>query len=121
VTSPSLCYCWWWRHPWQSYIRDGSGSSPYVEHYIRDSGKCLCDVTHKTRRAAHSYCVSRALWLVHRKRGADDGRHACKPGDTAGSRMTTLTCQLSQSRVCAASVRVYVTLYKLLNVFRCLC
>jgi hypothetical protein len=30
VTSPTLRCCWRWGHPRQSYIRDSSGSSPYV-------------------------------------------------------------------------------------------
>jgi hypothetical protein len=30
VTSPTLRYRWRWGHPRQSYIRDSSGSSPYV-------------------------------------------------------------------------------------------
>ena len=52
------------------------------KRYIRDSGTCLHDVTHMTSRcAAHSYCASRALWVVRRKRGEDNGTHTCKRGN----------------------------------------
>jgi hypothetical protein len=47
--------------------------------YIRDSGTCLCDVTRTTsRRAAHSFCASCALWLVRIKRGEDNDMRAWK-------------------------------------------
>jgi len=52
------------------------------KRYIRDSSMCSCDVTHtSSRRAAHSYCASRALWVVRRKREEDNGTHACKRGN----------------------------------------
>jgi hypothetical protein len=50
--------------------------------YIRESCTCSCDVTHTTsKRAAHAFCASRALWVVRRKRGEDNGMYACTRGN----------------------------------------
>jgi hypothetical protein len=55
-----------------------------LTRYIRDSGTCPCDVTHKTSwsaTVAHSYCASLALWVMHRKRGKNNGTHVYKRGN----------------------------------------
>ena len=39
------------------------------QRFVRDSGTCSCDVTHRTSwraTVAHSYCASFALWVMHR-------------------------------------------------------
>jgi hypothetical protein len=62
-------------------MADGVTGHP-PKRYIRDSGTCSCDITHTSSRgAAHSFCASRALWVVRRKRGEENGKHACKRGN----------------------------------------
>jgi hypothetical protein len=52
------------------------------KRYIRDSGTCSCDVTHTTSiRATHSFCASRGVWVLRRKRGENNGTHAYKRGN----------------------------------------
>jgi hypothetical protein len=46
------------------------------QRFVRDSGKCSCDVMHTTSWRAtvsYSYSASLALWVMHRKRGEDNG------------------------------------------------
>ena len=54
------------------------------QRFVRYSGTCTCDVTYSTPwRApiARSYCASLALCVMLRKRGEDNGMHACKHGN----------------------------------------
>jgi hypothetical protein len=77
-----------------------------TKRYIGDSGTCSCDVTHtKSRRAAHSFCPSRALWVVRKIRWEDNGTRACKRGNQMTLREAEWLPWLSNSR---SHVRVYI-------------